>query len=227
MKKFLIVSLLFVIGTASPLHAGTIRGTIRAEGKKEAKEEASGGPYESRKYKFLERLNYKELKEFLIYVDQPVPSAGHPAPRTMQIVIQKDGTFTPHLMPILVGTTIEWPNHDLIYHNVFSMSDPKPFDLGLYKQNESKKVTFDAPGRVDVFCSIHTKMHCIIWVLENPFYATTDAKGNYVLNNLPAGTYKLKAWHERLPSQAQEVTVPETGEVTANFLLSITGLPKY
>lgn len=193
----------------------------------EANEDLNSGSYESRKYKFLERMNYADLKEFLVYIDQQVPAAVHPPPKTMRVVIQKDGTFTPHIMPILVGTTVEWPNHDQIYHNVFSMSDPKPFDLGLYKHGTVKKVTFEQAGRIDVFCSIHTKMHCIIWVLENPFYATTDSRGGYTISNVPAGTYKLKAWHERLPSQIKEITVPETGEVTVDFLLSITGLPKY
>lgn len=219
----LIFSILFV---SLPVLAGTIRGRVKAEGK-DAKENLDGGNYESRKYKFLDRMNYADLKEFLVYIDQKVPGATHPTPTTMQVVIQKDGTFTPHIMPILVGTTIEWPNDDQIYHNVFSMSDPKPFDLGLYKRGTVKKVTFDQPGRLDVFCSIHTKMHCIIWVLENPFYATTDSKGNYLITNIPAGTYKLKAWHERLPSQVKEIIVPETGEVQADFLLGITGLPKY
>lgn len=226
MRKILVLVFSFPI-LSCPLFAGTIRGTVKAEGKIEAGEDLSSGSYESRKYKFLDRINYADLKEFLVYIDQQIPAGVHPPLKTMQVVIQKDGTFTPHIMPILVGTTVEWPNHDQIYHNVFSMSDPKPFDLGLYKHGEVKKVTFDQAGRIDVFCSIHTKMHCIIWVLENPFYATTNSKGGYTVSNVPAGTYKLKAWHERLPSQIKEITVPETGEVTADFLLSITGLPKY
>jgi hypothetical protein len=127
----------------------------------------------------------------------------------------------------MVGTTVEWPNQDEIFHNVFSISDPKPFDLGLYKHPEVKRVTFDMPGRVDAFCSIHKAMNCVILVLENPYFAATDDRGRYSVTNVPPGTYRLKAWHERLPSQSREITVPETGEVRVDFTLGIMNLPKY
>ena len=102
------------------------------------------------------------------------------------------------------------------------------YNLGLYKNpDDPKKVTFDKPGRVDVFCSIHSSMSCVVLVLENPFFAITNDKGAYSITNVPAGVYKLKAWHERLPAQVREITVPETGEVHVDFTLGITGLPKY
>ncbi len=107
------------------------------------------------------------------------------------------------------------------------MSEPKPFDLGIYKSKEVKKVIFDKPGRVDVFCSIHTKMNCIVLVLENPFFASADKNGNFRIDNVPAGTYPLKAWHERLPAQTKNVTVAGTGETLVEFVLSVSGLPKY
>jgi plastocyanin len=208
------------------LFAGTIRGRVRAEARPEIQEDIESGKYESRKYKFLERINYDELKDFIVYVDHP-GLASNQIPNTLKVIIQKDGTFRPHILPVLVGTTVEWPNNDEIYHNVFSMSEPKPFDLGIYKSNETKRVTFDKPGRVDVFCSIHTKMNCIVLVLENPFFAATDKSGNFTITNVPAGTYPLKAWHERLPSQVKNVTVTDTGEVTVEFVLGVAGLPKY
>jgi hypothetical protein len=109
---------------------------------------------------------------------------------------------------------------------VFSFSDPKQFDLGLYKSGDSKSVTFDKPGRVDVFCSIHSTMNCILLVMENPFFAKADDKGQYAITNVPAGSYKLKAWHERLPMQEKAITVPEQGDVRVDFTMGITGLPK-
>jgi hypothetical protein len=131
-------------------------------------------------------------------------------------------------LPIMVGTTVEWPNKDTIYHNVFSMSDAKQFDLGLYKGNPTNKfIVFDKPGRVDVFCSIHENMHCIILVLENPYFASTDENGNYKISGVPLGTYKLKAWQERLPADEKEITVPTNGEVKVDFTLGIKNLPQY
>jgi hypothetical protein len=137
--------------------------------------------------------------------------------------------FSPHVLPIVVGTTVEWPNNDDILHNVFSFSELKPFDLGLYKApytNGIPSVTFDKPGKVDVFCSIHTRMSCIVLVLENHYFAQTNEKDAYTIPHVPPGTYKLKAWHERLPTQTREIVVPETGDIKADFVLGITGLPK-
>src|SRR5262249_29144523 len=136
--------------------------------------------------------------------------------------------FRPHILPVVMGTTVEWPNNDDIFHNVFSMSEAKPFDLDLYKGNPPEKhVTFDKAGRVDVFCSIHASMHCIVLVLENPYFAPVDDQGHYRIPNVPAGKYRLKAWHERLPAETHEITVSETGEVKTDFVLGIKNLPKY
>jgi len=108
------------------------------------------------------------------------------------------------------------------------MSETKPFDLDLYKGNPpEKKVTFDKPGRVDVFCSIHEKMNCVVLVLENSYFAVTDSRGRFVITNVPPGTYKLKAWHERLPARTETIVVPESGEVKQDFVLGIQGLPRY
>jgi plastocyanin len=205
-------------------HAGTISGVVRAEGKEAPAQDGAGGKYESRKFKFAERINYAELRDFVVYIDQPAHSKASAGKKTIG---QKGVAFTPRVLPIVVGTTVEWPNHDDIYHNVFSISDARQFDLGLYKAPEVKRVPFDRPGRVDVFCSIHTTMSCIILVLENPWFAVSDAKGGYAITNVPPGSYKLKAWHERLPTLTKEIEVPEKGEVKMDFTLGIYNLPKY
>jgi len=210
---------------ASATRADTITGVVRAQGKAGAEQDAAG-KYESRKFKFAERVDYSQFRDFVVYVDQPVAEKAVPPAAPLHVVVQKDATFSPHVLPVLAGTTVDWPNHDEIFHNAFSYSEAKSFDLGLYK-DKVKQVTFDKPGRVDVFCSIHSAMHCIILVLENPYFAGTDARGHYTIANVPAGSYNLKAWHERLPPQTQEVVVPENGEVQANFTLGITGLPEY
>ena len=223
MTRFLTLVFLFF---SVICYAGDITGNVKSVGKEQADEDVKDGKYDSRKYKFIERMNYGSLTDYIVYIDQKIPGT-RPPEKPVQVVIQKNATFTPHVLPIMVGTTVEWPNHDDIYHNVFSMSEVKPFDLGLYKNGEVKRVLFDKPGRVDVFCSIHTKMNCIILVLENPYFATTDSKGNYRISGVPPGTYTLKAWHERLPAQSSQITVPSTGDVVVNFVLGINGLPQY
>src|SRR5579885_407157 len=156
--------------------AGTLAGTVRAEGKAVTEPDDGPGAYGSRKYKFAERIDYSALRGFVVSIQGPV--GGTTAPPAVPLMVdtvritQKGAAFTPHILPVVAGTTVEWPNHDEIFHNVFSMSDVKPFDLGLYKGNpKEKRVTFDKAGRVDVFCSIHANMHCVVLVLENPYFA--------------------------------------------------------
>jgi plastocyanin len=220
------IALLFILLVSGFASASTITGKVRAQGRQEAQEDINSGKYESHKYRFYERVNYSDWRDFVVYIDGPVPGSAPPL-EPVQVVIQKDATFVPHVLPVMVGTVVEWPNHDDIYHNVFSMSEAKPFDLGLYKSDVTKKVTFDKVGRVDVFCSIHTKMNAIVLVLQNPYFGVTDKNGNYTISNVPPGVYQLKAWHERMPPQMQQITVPASGNVAMDFVLTVSGLPKY
>ena len=208
----------FVAALSAPGFAGTISGTVRAEGKLGKDGDAACGAYDSRKFKFAERVNYSELRAFVVYIEGPVGEQPVPPSQPVQVVTtkkvsQKGAMFSPHVLPVVVGTTVEWPNFDDILHNVFSMSEPKPFDLELYKAPTVKQVTFDKPGRVDVFCSIHSQMNCVVLVLPNSYFASTDDQGRYKIADVPPGTYKLKAWFERLPAEVKEITVPESGEV--------------
>ena len=225
MKRALL-TLLILAATAAP--AGTITGTVTGQGKAEAENSGAGGRYDGRKYKFVEKVNYAELRDFVVFIEGALTNGVRATNLSQTILTQKDATFRPHILPVAVGTTVRWPNEDDIYHNVFSVSEPRPFDLLLYKGNPPEKaVPFDKPGRVDVFCSIHSHMHCIVLVLENACFATTDARNRYTIGHVPPGTYRLKAWHERLPPQVKEVTVPEKGEVKVDFVLGINNLPKF
>lgn len=216
------------LSAAVSLSAGTLTGTVKARGADTGAAAAGGDAYGKRKYKFVETIDYDQLRDFVVYIDQAMPGAPFTPPKEPVLMRQKDATFVPHVRPILVGTTITWPNEDDIYHNVFSMSATKSFDLGLYHADEpAKSITFDQPGQVDVFCAIHTKMRCVILVLENPYFSLSDSKGRYRIPDLPAGTYRVRAWHERMPSQWQEVTVPAEGEVSLDFVLSLGNLKKY
>ncbi len=221
-----------MIGAAGA-DAGTIIGRVHAEGKAGTEQDPNCAPgsYDSRALKFAQRVDYAAMHDFVVSLEGAVGTNQPAAPEkpvevVTKRVAQHKAMFYPHILPVMKGTTVEWPNEDDIFHNVFSFSEIQPFDLGLYKGHEVKPVTFNTPGRVDVFCSIHSSMSCVVLVLENPYFAATDEKGTYVIPNVPAGTYKIKAWHERLPSQRREITVPENGEVRVDFTLGIKGLPK-
>lgn len=204
--------------------AGTITGTVRAQGPENPPGQAGGGgAYQGRRYKFVEKIDYEALTDFVVYIDQLVAPPVGPAPAA---VVQKDANFEPHVLPVVVGTTVRWPNEDDIFHNVFSMTETQSFDLGFYKKEKVPEIRFDRLGRVDIFCAIHTNMHCIILVLPNPFFAVADAKRRFAIKGVPAGTYRLKAWHERMPSQVRDITVPADGDVKVDFTLGFAEIPK-
>ena len=113
-------------------------------------------------------------------------------PRSM---VQRDKAFAPTVLPVVVGTTVEFPNADLIFHNVFSLSKAKPFDLGTYEQGRSRSVTFDQPGLLQIYCNIHPQMAASILVLSNPLFAVTDEAGRFVIESVPEGRVALRSWH--------------------------------
>ncbi len=207
--------------------AGSISGAVNAQGKEGADGDASGGEYASKSLKFAERINYHDIRPFVVYIEGKVPGAT--VARPLEMVRQKDAVFVPHVLPIMVGTTVEWPNDDAIFHNVYSKSDAAPFDLGLYKKGDPPhRYTFDKPGEVDVFCSIHARMSCIVLVLENPCFAVSDAHGHYTIPNVPPGKYTLVAWQERLPKDIKTIEVPESGDLSGiNFTVGPKNLPKF
>jgi plastocyanin len=135
------------------------------------------------------------------------------------IMDQRNETFVPHVLAITTGTSVEFPNSDRIYHNVFSLSKPRTFDLGRYAVGRSKSVRFDRPGIVRVFCDIHSHMSAFILVFNHPFFGMTDGEGRYHIDNIPPGTYNVVAWNEGLASEAKPVTVPDGGTTELDFSL--------
>jgi plastocyanin len=133
---------------------------------------------------------------------------------------QRNEAFAPHVLAIVAGTTVDFPNNDTTYHNVFSLSSTKSFDLGRYPVGRSKSVKFDRPGIVRVFCDIHSHMSAFILVFAHRHFAVTDEEGRYRIDNVPPGTYTVLAWNESAPSESRRVVVPEAGgDVEAHFSL--------
>jgi plastocyanin len=156
----------------------------------------------------------------VVLVD-PGPRAGVDArvePRAR--LDQRNETFVPHVLPIVAGTTVDFPNSDHTYHNVFSLSKTKTFDLGRYAVGRTKSVRFDRPGIVRVFCEIHSHMSAFILVFAHRYFALAEPDGSYRLENVPPGTYNVMAWHETASLESRRVVVPEAGgEVEVNFTL--------
>lgn len=133
---------------------------------------------------------------------------------------QRQEAFIPHVLAITVGTTVDFPNNDGTYHNVFSLSKTRSFDLGRYAAGHSKSVRFDRPGMVRVFCDIHSHMSAFILVFSHRFFGVTDEAGRYRIDDVPPGTYTVVVWNERLPQASKPVTIPpEGGTVTLDFVL--------
>ena len=154
----------------------------------------------------------------VVYLD-PAPRAAFDArdePRAR--IDQRNERFVPHVLAIVAGTTVDFPNSDLTYHNVFSLSRAKTFDLGRYAAGRSKAVRFDRPGIVRVFCEIHSHMSAFILVFAHRYFAVTDPEGGYRIDNVPPGDYNVFVWNESTPLDSRRVTVPDSGgEVDLNF----------
>ncbi len=119
---------------------------------------------------------------------------SHPLPKAM--VDQRDRTFIPHVSVVTVGTRVDFPNNDTVFHNVFTEFHSSKFDLGMYAKGTSQHQTFNRPGLAVIMCSVHPDMGAYIMVVDTPYFAVTDRSGRYVIKNVPAGKYKVDVWHE-------------------------------
>ena len=133
---------------------------------------------------------------------------------------QRNETFVPHVLAVTVGTTVDFPNSDNTYHNVFSLRGPRPFDLGRYAAGKSESVRFDRPGIVRVFCEIHSHMSAFILVFNHRYFDVTSADGRYQIGRVPPGRYTLVAGNEGSVRESRPIVIPEEGgPVEADFTL--------
>lgn len=172
-------------------------------------------------------MGLRSAANILVYVVR-APKAAVNLSGTKFVMDQQRLTFIPHMLPVLVGSTILFPNNDKVAHNVFSLSRAKKFNLGSYKPGERRTVVFDRAGVVELRCDVHQEMRAYIMVLKNPYFAVTGPDGSFTIPDtahlnrvgikgvpeLPAGTYLVKTWHEKLGTTRATVTVPATGQVT-------------
>jgi plastocyanin len=163
--------------------------------------------------------NPQDLLRSVMYLESAPAAAFADVEPQHASMDQRNETFIPHVLAITVGTTVDFPNSDKTYHNVFSISKTKSFDLGHYAAGRSKAVRFDRPGIVRVFCEIHSHMSAFILVFSHRYFAVTGPDGRYQIGRVPPGRYTLNAWNEGAVRESRQITVPEDGPAEADFTL--------
>ncbi len=165
----------------------------------------------------------EEMQNVVLYVQRANVPDSLAAARA--IVTQRDEQFIAHITPVYRGATVEFPNDDDVFHNVFSLSSAKTFDLGRYKKGASKSIVFDKSGAVQIFCHTHSDMSAVVLVLDNPYFAKPSEKpsdlGRYVIDGVPPGDYTVVGWHERIKPVTRTVHVVAGETVKLDFNIPI------
>ena len=137
-----------------------------------------------------------ELRRAVVYLETAPAAALESREPARARMDQRNETFVPHVLAVDTGARVDFPNNDSTYHNVFSLSKIKKFDLGRYARGKSKTVLFDRPGVVRIFCDIHSHMSAFVLVFSHPYYVVAQSDGRYRIDSVPPGTYTVSAWHE-------------------------------
>jgi plastocyanin len=218
---------------------GQIRGIVRIESRIKSKSMAfniySRGSHPSPVSSPVPPVN--EVQNVVIYLEGSFSSMSPPnrdlvrengelretrSPeddRSSPSIRQVNETFVPHVLPIMTGTTVEFPNGDPFFHNVFSLSGAKSFDLGRYPKGQIRAVRFNKPGIIKVFCHIHSNMSAVILVFKHPFFTVPNSEGQFLLPAVPVGSYTLVCWHERLQAVKRHITVKSGETISMDVVL--------
>jgi plastocyanin len=146
----------------------------------------------------------KPAADVVIWLDAP----SAPRPQELRFVMrQRNMEFVPRVLVAPVGSTIELPNNDRVFHNVFSFTNGKPFDLGLYPTGASKRITLDRPAVNRLYCNIHPHMGAYIVAVDSPYYATSDRAGSFAIREVPPGRYTYHAWRSGAQTLTAAITV--------------------
>lgn len=167
--------------------------------------------------------NLAALRPVVIFLEAVGEAPGFEVPHEIPSIRQKNATFSPTFLVIAAGQTVNMPNDDWIYHNVFSYSKPNDFDLGLYAKGETRKVTFRYPGVVHIYCSIHESMAAVIFISPTPWFTIASDSGEFRIPDVPPGRYRLRTWNERLPSREQMIAVSPGRPAFANLAIGADG----
>lgn len=152
----------------------------------------------------------------VVYLDTAPRQAFEAVPARRARMDQRREQFVPHVLAVTLGTVVDFPNNDLLFHNVMSLAPGNAFDLGRYPRGQSRSVRFDTPGIVPVICDIHSHMNAYVLVFGHPFFSVTDSQGRYTIRNVPAGTHTVRVWSELGVAEPRRVPVG-AGVVDADF----------
>ncbi|HTO69618.1 MAG TPA: hypothetical protein VMR31_07125 [Myxococcota bacterium] len=170
-------------------------------------------------------VSFDDAGPVVVYLEGDGAPLDYSLPNRKLEIHQKDASFAPNFLVIAAGETVVMPNDDLIFHNVFSYSTPNDFDLGLYPRGESRSKTFQYPGVVRIYCSIHESMSATIFVAPSIWHAVAGPHGEFEIRDVPPGRYRLRTWNRRLPPVSQAIEVKTSSRVTANLVVAAGGAP--
>jgi plastocyanin len=213
-----VISLVLPGQAARPqVEPGAVTGVVRIV-TKPTRRLASAGAYPGRAVAVGVAHDGSELPNVVVFVKAP-PTPSAPGRLAIR---QVDEEFAPHLLAITAGSTVDFPNEDFLFHNVFSLSRLATFDLGRYPRGHSKSRTFDRAGLVKVYCHLHSHMSAIVRVFDHPFFTIPDAEGRFTIPGLAPGRHDVVAWHERVGEVRLPVVVEAGRHTPVSFSLPFT-----
>lgn len=198
--------------------SGTIRGQVKLTSR------VRSTPLPSNVYQPRAVANHDvpvipEIRNVVVYL-KAVKFTGL-LPASHHEIHQVHEAFVPHVLAVTRGSTIDFPNDDPFFHNVFSLSSASTFDLGRYPMGREKSVRLQTAGLVKVYCHIHSHMSASILVLDHPYFATPDLDGSFTIPNVPPGTYTIVGWHERIGERASVVAVKPAESASIDISLPV------
>jgi hypothetical protein len=213
----LVIALALVAAARQPESTGVITGAVTLTVSRSAPLAAS--PYGRRGVPPKRSTNAPEMRNVVVYLNGLRPSSPPPPMRAK--IAQRDEQFVPQVTAVTAGSTVDFPNEDPFFHNVFSLSKVSTFDLGRYPSGSSRARTFPKPGIVKVFCDIHSHMTALILVLDHPWFTIPGDDGTFTLPSVPAGEITAVAWHERIGERREKIRVTPGQTTRISFTLPV------
>ncbi len=205
-----------VTAGASSAAFGRIEGIVRVVAASDAP--IASGAYPTRRVS-RPAPRASEIANVIVFIKDP-PRTTAIAP-TRARMVQVDESFSPRVVAITRGSTVEFPNSDPYFHNVFSLSRGANFDLGRYPRGQSRTRVFAQTGLVKVYCHLHSHMSASIMVFDHPYFTVPGGDGTFSLHDVPAGEYRISAWHERIGESPKTIRVEPGAAVRVEFSLPV------